>query len=142
MPGGEAPSTGTLVRNPAYAAVLRRLVVPGRGGAGAAARRASTRRAAMEDGLVAAGGRRFSSRPHRHSSGGDHAGVITAADFAGFDAGYEAAVTAEFRGYTVAKAGAWAQGPRPAADPGHPRHRRTADLDPSTARARTPSSRR
>ena len=30
----------------------------------------------------------FVARPHRHSTGGDHAGVITAADIAGFAAGY------------------------------------------------------
>ena len=48
---------------------------------------------------------------HRHSSGTDHAGVITAADMAAFSAGYEPATTLDFGGVTVAKTGAWGQGP-------------------------------
>ena len=56
--------------------------------------------------------------------------MITALDFAGFEAGYEAAVTIEFRGHTIAKAGAWTQGPALLQTlrilDGHP------DIDPST----------
>ncbi|GGI86471.1 hypothetical protein GCM10007175_24550 [Pseudarthrobacter scleromae] len=53
----------------------------------------------------------FLATPHRHSSGTDHAGVMTEADFAGFSAGYEPAATLEFRGHTIAKTGPWGQGP-------------------------------
>jgi gamma-glutamyltranspeptidase/glutathione hydrolase len=53
----------------------------------------------------------FLAAPHRHSSGTDHAGVISREDFAGFEAGYEPAVTFEFRGHTLAKTGPWGQGP-------------------------------
>ncbi len=53
----------------------------------------------------------FIKTPHRHSSGQDHAGVMTLEDFAGFEAGYEEATTLEFRGYTIAKTGPWGQGP-------------------------------
>ena len=49
--------------------------------------------------------------PHRHSSGTDHRGVLALEDLAGFEAGYEAAATVEFRGHTIAKTGPWGQGP-------------------------------
>lgn len=115
LPGGEAPDAGTIVRNPAYAAVLEGLVHAGshvrdEGPVGRAARIDAARRE-WKTGLVAAAASDFLSRPHRHSTGGDHGGVIAREDFAAFDAGYEDAVTAPFRGHVVAKAGAWTQGP-------------------------------
>lgn len=110
MPGGEAPGAGSLVRNPAYAAVLERLVAAGAGAADRIAR-IDAARSEWRSGLVARAASGFLAQPHRHSDGADHAAVITAADFAGFAAGYEDAVTAPFRGHTVAKAGPWTQGP-------------------------------
>ncbi|MDN3494692.1 gamma-glutamyltransferase [Planococcus sp. APC 4015] len=115
MPGGRAPDAGALFRNPAYADVLDGLVhasctVRDDGPVGRAARIDAARRE-WKTGLVARAASAFLARPHRHSTGGDHAGVITAADFAAFDAGYEPAVTARFRDATVAKAGVWTQGP-------------------------------
>ena len=76
-------------------------------------RRAHRRRAArVEDRARRAGGRRV---PRRSRTGTPTAAAtpacITAEDFASFDAGYEPAVTREFRGRTIAKAGAWTQGP-------------------------------
>ena len=53
----------------------------------------------------------FLRSPHRHSDGAEHAAVLEVADFAAFSASFEPAVTAEFRGTTVAKTGAWGQGP-------------------------------
>lgn len=115
MPGGAAPEAGAILRNPAYAAVLDRLIAAGHavrddGPVGRAARIDAARRE-WKTGLVAHAASEFLRRPHRHSAGGDHAGVITPEDFAGFDAGYEDAVTAPFRQHVVAKAGAWTQGP-------------------------------
>ncbi|MCR2793112.1 gamma-glutamyltransferase family protein [Microbacterium sp. zg.Y625] len=110
MPGGEIPAAGSLVRNPAYAAVLERLTAAGDGAVDRRERIDAARRE-WKTGLVAQAASAFLAQPHRHSSGTDHAGVITPADFAAFDAGYEPAVTADFRGYVVAKAGAWTQGP-------------------------------
>jgi len=110
MPRGAAPAPGDLVRNEAYATVLEQLVAAG---AGAASRegRVDAARRAWKQGFVADAIDRFVRTPHRHSPGTDHAGVITADDLAAFDAGYEPAVTREFRGHTIAKAGAWTQGP-------------------------------
>lgn len=110
LPGGEVPAAGTLVRNPAYAAVLEGLVAAGAGAPDRGARIDAARRE-WKTGLVATAAADFLQTPHRHSSGTDHAAVITTADFAAFDAGYETPVTATFRGHTVAKAGSWSQGP-------------------------------
>ncbi len=110
MPAGEVPRPGTIVRNPAYAAVLERLSAVGAGLTGRVAR-IDAARAEWKRGPVALASTAFLATPHRHSDGSDHAAVLTAADFAAFDAGYEAPVTAIFRGHTVAKAGSWTQGP-------------------------------
>lgn len=110
MPEGVVPAAGDLVRNPAYATVLEGLVAAGSAAPDRRGRIDAARRE-WKTGLVAQAASAFLATPHRHSSGTDHAGVITPADFAGFDAGYEPAVSARFRGHTVAKAGPWTQGP-------------------------------
>jgi gamma-glutamyltranspeptidase/glutathione hydrolase len=115
MPRGAPPAAGDIVRNPAYAEVLDGLVhasctVRDDGPVGRAARIDAARRE-WRTGRVAHEAAAFAAQPHRHSAGGRHAGVITADDFAAFEAGYEPAVTRTFRGHTIAKAGAWTQGP-------------------------------
>ncbi|KQZ84595.1 transferase [Microbacterium sp. Root166] len=115
MPEGRLPVAGEIVRNPAYAAVLDGLVhascsVRDDGPVGRAARIDAARRE-WRTGQVAHEAADFLSRPHRHATGGSHAGVITAEDFAAFEAGYEPAVTRDFRGHSISKAGAWTQGP-------------------------------
>ena len=131
LPDGR-PRSGTMT-NPAYADLLRRLIAAGSGARDRADRIDAARRE-WRTGLVPRAASDLLSRPHRHSSGQDQAAVISAADFAGFAARWEPAVTADFRGHTVAKTGAWGQGPlllqalailAPAED---------AELDPSTAR--------
>lgn len=109
LPDGAAPAPGTLVTNPEYADLLEAVVAAG----SAAASRAEAidlARVAWRE-RVGAAVEAFVGTPHRHADGADHAGVITAADVAGFEASYEDACTATFRGYTVAKTGAWGQGP-------------------------------
>src|SRR3954451_7397550 len=110
MPGGRIPEPGDLITDPAYARVLRGLV--------AAGDHAATREARIEaartewaTGAVAQAAAAFVRTPHRHSDGGDHAGVIAEGDFASYRAHFEDAVTLEFRGHTIAKTGAWGQGP-------------------------------
>jgi len=115
MPEGEPPTAGQIVRNPAYADVLDSLVhasctVRDDGPVGRAAR-IDAARTEWKTGIVAYEASTFLARPHRHSGGGMHAAVITADDFAAFEAGYEPPVTRDFRGRTIAKAGAWTQGP-------------------------------
>lgn len=115
MPDGTVPEAGTMLRNPAYAAVLESLVEAGHAirddGPVGREERIDAARREWKTGKVARAAAAFLSAPHRHSDGADHAGVITAADFAAFDAGYEDAVAIEFRGHTIAKAAAWTQGP-------------------------------
>ncbi|WP_454859786.1 gamma-glutamyltransferase family protein [Promicromonospora soli] len=109
LPDGEVPAPGTVVTDPEYADLLDAVV--------AAGSTAETREEAID--LARAAWRErvgtaveeFVRTPHRHADGGDHAGVMTAADVAGFEASYEDATTVTFRGYTVAKTGAWGQGP-------------------------------
>ena len=116
---GEAPKPGQVIRNEAYARTLDRLIAAGaalgEGGEGGEAAdrvaRIEAARDAWSDGFVAEAAADFVRTPHRHSSGTDHAGVITKADFAGFRASTEDAVSIEFRGVTIAKTGAWGQGP-------------------------------
>lgn len=131
-PGGRIPAEGDLVRNPAYADVLERLVAASIGHDDRVAGIDAARNLWAE--LVGTEASAFLATPHRHSSGTDHAAVIRAEDVAGFRAGFEDAVTAPFRGHVVAKAGSWSQGPAllealrildPLPD---------ASLDPSTAR--------
>lgn len=116
MPEGRIPEPGEIIVNPAYAEVLRRLIAAGdsaAAGEGEDARAARIRAARTEwkTGFVAEAIAEFVRTPHRHSTGGDHAGVITVADMAGFDAGYETPVAIDFRGYEIAKIGPWGQGP-------------------------------
>lgn len=110
---GKAPEPGQIITNEAYARTLDRLVAVGTelpAGADRVARIEAARHA-WSDGFVADAAADFVLGAHRHSSGTDHAGVITREDFAGFRASTEDAVTIEFRGFTIAKTGAWGQGP-------------------------------
>jgi len=113
MPEGRPPHEGEIVRNEAYARTLERLVEAGRGPGVADDRvaRIEAARRAWREGFVAEAATAFAARPHRHSDGADHAGVMTVEDFAAFQAGYEPAATIEFRGHTIAKTGPWGQGP-------------------------------
>ena len=110
MPEGRVPEAGELVFNHAYADVLRRLIAAGDG----TATREERIRAARQEwksGFVARAIADFITTAHRHSTGGDHAGVMTLEDIASFDARFEDPVTIDFRGYQIAKIGAWGQGP-------------------------------
>ncbi|NYE95850.1 gamma-glutamyltranspeptidase/glutathione hydrolase [Psychromicrobium silvestre] len=108
LPDGKVPQPGELIRNEAWARTLQQLTAA----ASENEREAGIDTARMlwrsEIGRAVA---EFAAQPHRHSSGSDHAGVITAADFQAFEASYEKAVSIEFRGHTIAKAGPWSQGP-------------------------------
>lgn len=113
--GGAAPAPGALVRNTAWADTLERLLDE----EGSAARGATGGRVAGIDavlrawrqGFVADAVGAFAERPFRHSGGAVLPGVITADDLAGFEATWEDALTAEWRGHTIAKTGPWGQGP-------------------------------
>lgn len=119
MPEGRIPEEGELIRNPAHARTLQKLVQAGAGiGEAAGSTAAHTREARIDaarrewsEGFVARAIVKAVQMPHRHSSGTDHRGVLTMADLAGFHAGYEEPATLEFRSHTIAKTGPWGQGP-------------------------------
>ncbi|MEY8568039.1 gamma-glutamyltransferase family protein [Brevibacterium linens] len=110
MPDGRIPEAGELVFNHAYADVLRRLIAAG-DDASTREERIRAARKEWKSGFVAKAIADFITTVHRHSTGGDHSGVMTLEDIAGFDADFEDPVTIDFRGYQVAKIGAWGQGP-------------------------------
>lgn len=131
LPGGAPPVAGAVIANPAYAALLQGLVEAASTGARRAERidaaRSHWRR------VVGAAVETFVRVPHRHSTGGDHAGVITAADIEGFEAGYEPTCSIAFRGARVHKAGPWTQGPALLLALGMLEPLPDARLDPSSA---------
>ncbi|SER00225.1 gamma-glutamyltransferase 2. Threonine peptidase. MEROPS family T03 [Lentzea xinjiangensis] len=105
MPGGRVPQPFSTLVNATYARTLRGLAAAATGETRTA--RIHAARDTWRTGFATAMAE-FAAVPHRHSSGRDHAGVLTAADFT---PSLEPAVTARFRGATVAKAGLWSQGP-------------------------------
>ena len=99
---------GDTYTNPDWARTLR--LLRDAGGSDRASRIEAARRV-WQEGEVAEAMAAAAARPHRHSDGRDHAGVLTVADVAGFRPSTEEPLTVDFRGTTVAKAGAWSQGP-------------------------------
>jgi gamma-glutamyltranspeptidase/glutathione hydrolase len=110
MPEGRIPAEGQMVRNPAYARTMQRLADAGAEEPTREARIDAARRE-WRKGFVAKAMVESVQIPHRHSSGTDHSGVLALDDLGGFEAGYEAAATIDFRGHTIAKTGPWGQGP-------------------------------
>lgn len=106
---GRPPEPGEMVKNPAYAQTLRRLLA----GAGEATRESRIENVIREwkTGFVAAAIVDDCHVPHRHSTGGDHSGVMELSDIAEFEVRAEPPVMLEFRGRTIVKAPFWSQGP-------------------------------
>ncbi|GAA0462053.1 transferase [Paractinoplanes deccanensis] len=131
MPSGRVPRAGETVTNPVWAATLERLVKESRRGR-SRAERLDAVLVAWREGFVARGVTATLARPHRHADGGDHAGVLTMADFAAFRPTWERPLTYPFRGVDVVKPPAWGSGPvllqALALLSGFP----DAELDPST----------
>lgn len=110
MPQGRLPQPGELITNPRYADTLERLIEAGDGEANRCLRIDAARRA-WSHGFVADAIEANTSRIHRHSSGTDHAGVITASDVGSYAARWEEPSTLIFRGFEISKTGPWGQGP-------------------------------
>ncbi|MEV6288673.1 gamma-glutamyltransferase family protein [Kribbella sp. NPDC051770] len=108
---GQGPKANQLFKNPAYADTLERLVVAGESAGSDLVAQVEAARLAWREGFVAEAVDEFSKKPHRDSSGEDHAGLITGADMAAFTATWEDAATLDWHGHTVAKTGPWGQGP-------------------------------
>ncbi|MGO1192876.1 MAG: gamma-glutamyltransferase family protein [Nesterenkonia sp.] len=110
MPDGKIPEDYATLTNRDYAQVLRELVAAG-AEEDSHIDQVEAARQEWRTGRVAQAATEFLRTPHKHSDGGDYAGVITAEEFAQASASYEEPATVDFRGCTIAKTGAWGQGP-------------------------------
>jgi gamma-glutamyltranspeptidase/glutathione hydrolase len=106
---GAVPAAGSLFRNPVLASTYRRLLDAARGPTREAQIDAAL--AAWYSGFVAEAIDRFCRYPVMDDSGRPHPGFLTAHDLATWTPRYEPPVTLDWRGWTLAKAGPWSQGP-------------------------------
>lgn len=110
-PGGRAPSTDELFRNPVLADTWERLLREAEARSGREAQ-IEAARDAFYRGFVAEEIDAFVSKTEAmDGSGTRHKGVLNAADLAGYSATREAPATYDYHGWTVAKTGPWGQGP-------------------------------
>src|SRR3954465_944073 len=108
-PDGAPPTAGRLFRNPVLASTYRRLLDAARGPSREA--RIDAALAAWYTGFVAEAIDEFSRSPVMDDSGRPHRGFLTGQDLASWTPTYEPPVTLDWRGWTLAKAGPWSQGP-------------------------------
>ncbi|GAA3023842.1 gamma-glutamyltransferase family protein [Actinokineospora globicatena] len=100
---------GSRFANPGLADTWERLLGEAKGATREAEIDAARR--AWSQGFVAEAVDSFCRKAFRDDSGRDHAGVLTGQDMANWEASYELATTADFGPWTLAKCGAWTQGP-------------------------------
>ena len=108
---GAPPSAGELWRLPVWADTLERLLDAAEAAGSDRVAQLEAARRAWSQGFVAEAVDAFSRRAFRDSSGERHAGLVTGDDLAAWQASWEPAVTVDWQGHTVAKTGAWGQGP-------------------------------
>jgi gamma-glutamyltranspeptidase/glutathione hydrolase len=111
MPDGRPPAPGARFRNPELAETWEWLIAAAEAAGTDREAQIEAARRAWSQGFVAAQIEEFCRTAFRDDSGGDHAGVLTGEDMASWEAGYEDAITVDFGDWTLAKAGAWTQGP-------------------------------
>jgi gamma-glutamyltranspeptidase / glutathione hydrolase len=109
---GACPKPGSLFRNPVLADTYRRLLKESQDAGGSREKRIDAARRAIYSGFVAEAIDRFCRNSEvMDTSGRRHAGLLTGDDMARWQASYEDPLTYNYAGYTVAKAGPWAQSP-------------------------------
>lgn len=110
LPHGTVPLPGSLFANPALAATYQRILEEAQGASREA--RIDAARAAWYRGFVAeAVDRFFRKNEVLDASGERHRGLLTADDFAAWQASIEEPVSLAYHSYTVLKCGPWSQGP-------------------------------
>jgi len=110
LPGGQVPVPGSLLRRPALADTLERVLREAVGGTREA--RIDAARRAWYSGFVAeVVDRFFRSNEVLDVSGRRHRGLLTGEDMARWSAGVEPAVRYDYGEHTVLKCGPWSQGP-------------------------------
>ena len=112
LPGGRVPAAGSLFRNPALAETYRRILATATAAGGGREAGIEAARREWYEGFVAAAIDRFCrDSAVMDVSGRRHRGLLTGDDLARWRATSEAPVTSDYHGHTVAKCGAWSQGP-------------------------------
>ncbi|HEX3588977.1 MAG TPA: gamma-glutamyltransferase [Pseudonocardiaceae bacterium] len=109
LPDGAPPVTRHA--NPALADTWERLIAEGENAHGSRETQIDAARRAWSQVFVAEAVDAFCRNAFRDDSGRDHAGVLTGADMAGWQASYENALTVGLGDWTLAKVGGWTQGP-------------------------------
>lgn len=112
LQSGAVPKAGTLFRNAKLADTYERLLRESESAGGPREKRIDAARRAIYSGFVADAVDRFCrTQEVMDTSGRPHHGLLTGADMAAWQASYEEPLTYDYHGYTVAKAGPWAQSP-------------------------------
>ncbi len=111
VPRADMPKPGDLFRNPALAATYRRIIDEAKAAGDREAVIEAARRAWYEGFVAEAVDGFYRTAELMDSSGARHGGLLTGEDMARWQATKEAPVTYDYQGHTVAKCGAWSQGP-------------------------------
>lgn len=112
LPGGSGPKARQLFRNPALAETWKRVIREAEAAGGDRERQAEAAYNAFYKGFVAEAIDRFARTTEvMDESGRRHRGVITGDDLARWRPAYEAPLTYDYHGHTLAKIRPWGQGP-------------------------------
>jgi gamma-glutamyltranspeptidase/glutathione hydrolase len=102
---------GALLKNHALAGTWRRLIKEAEAAGPGREAQIDAARQVWRAGFIGAALAEFAGQSTMDTSGERHAGTLTGDDLAAFSASYEDPVTHTWRGWTIAKAGLWTQGP-------------------------------
>lgn len=112
LPNGDLPQPMQMFRNPALSAFYARLAQTDADAAGSREKKIDAVRKAWSEGFVAERIDRFCRETEAmDASGRRHRGLLTGDDMAKWQASWEAPLTYDYKGWTVAKCGPWSQGP-------------------------------
>ncbi|MEQ8333691.1 gamma-glutamyltransferase family protein [Nisaea sp.] len=108
---GKAPTPGALFSNPKLADTYERIVRDAETGGGSREAKIDRARDIWYRGWIAETIDRFCRDAYMDATGRRHKALLTGDDLASWSATYEDALTYDYGRYTVAKCGAWSQGP-------------------------------
>jgi len=109
---GGVPRPGALFTNPTLAATFARILREAEAAGADRSAQIEAARRAWSQGFVAEAIDGFCRTEElMDTSGSPHAGLLTGADLARWQASVEPPLTIDYRNFTVCKAGAWSQGP-------------------------------
>ncbi|MVA75003.1 gamma-glutamyltransferase family protein [Auraticoccus sp. F435] len=109
--GADGPTPGRLFRNRDLARTWQRLVAEAEAAGPDRETQIEAARRTWREGFVAEALVAAAATETQDSSGTPHAGYLSGDDLAGWEATWEQPVTFQLGDWTVAKAGAWSQGP-------------------------------